>query len=110
MYIGIAGLLLGLIGLAALWFPVYLDQYDAYGIKVNCGDGFGFHLDLTDHEDAYSSPCNDALLVRRALAIPAVAVGWVVVTWYVMTWAHLQRNSDDDEPVHPLPHPEIAGN
>ncbi|WP_236952635.1 hypothetical protein [Mycobacterium tuberculosis] len=44
MFIGITGLLLAVIGLMALWFPVYLDQYDAYGIKVTCGSGWRSNL------------------------------------------------------------------
>lgn len=108
LYLGIAGLLVGLIGLAALWFPVYLDAYDAYGIKINCGNGIGSHLALAHHDDTLSPQCNSALLVRRAWAIPAVAVGWLLVTWFVMAWVHVTNESD--EPEHLLPHPEIASN
>ena len=67
-YIGIAGLLLGLIGLAALWFPVYLDQFDHYGMKINCGNGIGSHIAQTQVDGDAAARCGAALLV------PACAV------------------------------------
>lgn len=75
MFIGITGLLLAVIGLMALWFPVYLDQYDAYGIKVTCGSGWRSNLtqalyaDGNDNTQALVTRCDTALLVRRAWAI-----------------------------------------
>lgn len=108
IYIGIAGLLLGFIGLAALWFPVYLNQYDAYGIKISCGNGIGFQLAQISHDaNAPTSGCGSALLIRRAWAIPTVALGWLLVTWVAITWIHGGQQTDD-EPEHLVPHPEIA--
>jgi hypothetical protein len=90
MYIGIAGLLLAVIGMAALLYPIYLDQYDVYGIKVSCGNALrsdfsqaarGAHHDLV-------TQCDTALLVRRAWAIPATAIGWLLVTGFLVGWVH----------------------
>nr|WP_232065353.1 hypothetical protein [Mycobacterium shinjukuense] len=96
MYIGIAGLLLALLGLAALYFPVYLDQYDMYGIKVTCGNGL--RSDLTQAHQANSGAlvtrCDTALLVRRAWAIPAVAMGWLLVTGFLVVWVHNGQKQD----------------
>lgn len=49
MYIGIAGLLLAVIGLAARAYPIYLDQYDVYGTKVSCGNGLSSDLRKKPH-------------------------------------------------------------
>ncbi|OBK22563.1 hypothetical protein A5634_07225 [Mycobacterium asiaticum] len=105
IYIGIVGLIVGFIGLGAMWFPVYLDQFDIYGIQVSCGNGLSSHLH-GEGGAALVSRCDTALLVRRLWAIPTVIVGWLLVTWFVMMWAHAQR--DDSEPEHSVPHPEIA--
>jgi hypothetical protein len=68
MYTGIVGLLLGVIGLAALLFPVNLDQYDSYGVKVTCDNGFS--SDLTQARQA----TGDALVTR---CVTGFLVVWV---------------------------------
>ena len=82
---GIAGLALALIGLLALWFPVYLDQYDLYGVKVACGNGFSSNLDQAAQAKLVTQ-CDTALLVRRAWAIPAVVFGWLLVARFLLAW------------------------
>jgi len=96
MFLGIAGLALAVIGLLALWFPVYLDQYDSYGIKVTCGNGFGSNLTQAVQANGGDlvTQCGSALLVRRAWAIPAVASGWLLVTGFLVAWVH--RESKDE--------------
>jgi len=42
--VGVAGLVLAVIGLAAPWFPIDLDQRDAYGFPTRCGNGFSSNL------------------------------------------------------------------
>jgi hypothetical protein len=88
MYIGIVGLLLAVIGLAALLYPIYLDQYDAYGIKVSCGYALRSDLGQAAQSDRHDlvAQCGTALLVRRAWAIPAVAIGWLLVTEFLTAW------------------------
>lgn len=104
MFIGITGLLLAVIGLMALWFPVYLDQYDAYGIKVTCGSGWRSNLtqalyaDGNDNTQALVTRCDTALLVRRAWAIPSVALGWLLVTGFLVMWVH-----NDQHQASPIP-------
>jgi len=110
LLIGTAGLALGLIGLAALWFPVYLDRFDGYGMQIDCGNGLGVHLSLAHADDGgAASQCGSAMLVRRVWAIPTVAVGAMLVAWFVAQWARgEQTNPEDAEPQHHVPHPEIA--
>lgn len=107
IYVAIVGLLLAFVGLAALWFPVYLDQYDAYGIKISRGNGIGFQLAHISHDvNASTAGCGKALLIRRAWAIPTVALGWLLLTWAAIMWVHNGQQLSD-EPEHMVPHPEI---
>jgi hypothetical protein len=97
MYIGIAGLLLAVIGLAALLYPIYLDQYDVYGIKVSCGNGLRSDLSQaaqTDRPDLVTQ-CDTELLVRRAWAIPAVALGWLLVSGFLVVWVHNDQSKKE---------------
>ena len=87
----IAGLLPAVIGLAALVYPIYLDQYDA---EVSCGNGLSSDLSQpaqTDRHDLVTQ-CHTALLVRRAWAIPAVAIGWLLVTGFLAVWVHNEQS------------------
>jgi hypothetical protein len=97
MYLGIAGLLLAVIGLAALLYPIYLDQYDAYGIKVSCGNALRSDFSQAaqdDHHDLVTQ-CDTALLVRRAWAIPAIAIGWLLVTGFLVGWVHSSQSEKE---------------
>ena len=77
------------VGLFALRFPVFIDAYDQFGWQVKCGNGFTTDLTQasnadnkqTDHQTDYVGHCNDALLIRRAWAIPAAALGGLTLTW-----------------------------
>lgn len=109
MYIGIAGVLLALVGLAAMLYPIHLSAYDMYGIKVNCGNGFS--ADLNQAAETHGghdvvSQCGNAVLLRRVWAIPTVALGWLLITAFLAMWAHAKK--EDAEPPHYVPHPEIA--
>lgn len=111
IYTAIAGLVLALIGLAALWFPVYLNELDPYGIKVDCGNGIVTDLGQAHNaqSDDLVSSCETALLVRRAWAIPTVAVGLGMIAWFAVLWVREeQREREAAEPEHYVPHPEIA--
>lgn len=110
MYIGIAGVLLGLFGLTAMFYPVHLDAYDMYGIKVNCGNGFNANLSLAASEGHdFVTQCGNAVLVRRVWAIPTVAIGWLLVTGFLVKWVHNEQQAREGaEPPHYVPHPEIA--
>ena len=67
-YVGIVSAILLCIGLFALRFPVYLDQYDQWGWQIGCGTGFS--SDLTQAaaavgDEDYVNQCENALIVRR---------------------------------------------
>ncbi len=97
MYIGIAGLLLAVIGLAALLYPINLDQYDVYGIKVSCGNGFKSDLSQAVQTNGHVllTRCDTALLIRRARAFPAVAIGWLLVTGFLAAWVHNDQSKKE---------------
>lgn len=88
-----AGLALAVIGLMALWFPVYLNQYDVYGVKVTCGNGFSSNLNQATQANLVTK-CDTALLVRRAWAIPAVAIGWVLISGFLLAWVHREPKEE----------------
>lgn len=97
MCIGMAGVLLAVIGLAALLYPIYLDQYDAYGIKITCGSclrsdlGQAGEASRADGHNAVRQ-CDTALLVRRAWAISAVGIGWLLITGFLSIWVHSDKS------------------
>lgn len=88
--LGIVGALLVVIGLLALWFPVYLSKYDQYGMQIACGRGFS--ADLSQAGDANGeglvAQCGTALLLRRIWAIPVAVLGWLILTGLVARWVH----------------------
>lgn len=90
MILGVAGLVLAVIGLAALWFPVGLDQHDVYGFPIECGNGFSSQLPQLSDGDAVAE-CQSALLMRRVWAIPSVGIGWLLVTVFLAAWAREAR-------------------
>lgn len=97
LYLGIVGALLVVIGLLALWFPVYLSQYDHYGIQIACGRGLS--ADLSQATDAGGNglvaQCGTALMLRRLWAIPAVVVGWLILTGLLAVWAHAKPSAEE---------------
>jgi hypothetical protein len=89
-------------GLLALHFPVYIDAYDRWGWRIECGDGYGADLGQAAIADQgfdpasgepppaavatgnavsagndYVGQCNTALAIRRAWAIPLAVLGWL---------------------------------
>jgi hypothetical protein len=66
------------IGLLALRWPVYLPEFDAWGIQVKCGSGFSADLTQARFADA-TDRCQHALAMRRLWAIPVAALGWLIV-------------------------------
>ena len=81
-YAAIISAILLCIGLFALRFPVFIDDYDQSGWQVNCGTGFT--VDLTQATAAvgdknFVDQCETALIVRRLWTIPLVAVGSVAL-------------------------------
>ena len=87
----VAAVLVGA-GLLALWWPVYLDQYDRYGVQISCGRAFaaGLSQEVISGEDGGSivKRCGTARLAHRVWAIPLTVVGWLVLTGLVVSWLH----------------------
>jgi len=97
LYLGVAAAALVVIGLLALWFPVYLSQYDQYGMQIVCGRGFS--ADLSQAAGATGSglvaQCGTALLLRRLWAIPAVVLGWLILVGVVAIWVHTKPSEEE---------------
>ena len=97
LYLAIVGALLVVVGLLALWFPVYLSQYDHYGIQIACGRGFS--ADLSQATEANGNglvaQCGTALLLRRLWAIPAAVLGWLILAGVLATWVHAKPSAEE---------------
>lgn len=109
-YIAIAGVVLALMGLAALVYPVYLNELDPYGMKVDCGSGLISDLGQARNADSdeLASSCESALLVRRAWSIPMAAAGLGLIAWFSVLWVREEQQREAEEGEHYVPHPEIA--
>ncbi|CAJ1585821.1 hypothetical protein [[Mycobacterium] wendilense] len=77
-----AGLVL-LIGVLTMWQPVYLSEFDNYGLQISCGSGFFADLSHAEIVDGGPGPstdaCQSALLIRRVWAIPTMVLGAAVL-------------------------------
>ena len=97
LFLAIVGALLVVVGLLALWFPVYLSQYDQYGVQIACGRGFSSNLsqaaEANDH--GLVAQCGTALLLRRIWAIPAAVLGWLILTGIVAIWAYTKPPAEE---------------
>ena len=97
LIVAIVGALLLVVGLLALWFPVYLSQYDQYGVQIACGRGFSSKLSQAAEAngDGLVAQCGTALLLRRIWAIPAAVLGWLILTGLVAIWAHNKPSAEE---------------
>ncbi|OLT94144.1 hypothetical protein [Mycobacterium syngnathidarum] len=76
VYIGIAAAVVFLIGLYLLSLPVYLDDFDQFGMQIPCGSGYSAHLVQANAAgQEYVDKCGSALTMRRLWTIPIVAIG-----------------------------------
>jgi hypothetical protein len=76
VYIGIAGAVVLAIGLYLLSLPVYLDDFDQFGMQIPCGSGYSAHLvQATAAGQEYVDKCGSAVMTRRLGTIPVVAIG-----------------------------------
>jgi H+/Cl- antiporter ClcA len=80
-YTGIAAAVALAIGLFALNFPVFLDDYDQWGWQIDCGTGYVSELTQAAAAvgEDYVDECESALLLRRVWTIPLVLLGGAVV-------------------------------
>jgi hypothetical protein len=103
------GTVLLAVGLLALGFPVFLDEYDKYGIQVKCANGYSSQLlqatvddqtpggqpapgavePATNHVDQ----CKSAVAHRRAWAVPTVGLGALLLVAKVTTWARTRTRA-----------------
>ncbi|HWF70402.1 MAG TPA: hypothetical protein VG187_12680 [Mycobacterium sp.] len=97
LFLGIAGALLVVIGLLALWFPVYLSQYDQYGMQIACGRGFSANLSQAAdaNGDGLVAQCGTALLLRRIWAIPVLVLGWLILTGLIASWVRTKPSAEE---------------
>ncbi|BBX08882.1 hypothetical protein [Mycolicibacterium aichiense] len=66
------------LGLLALRWPVYLPDFDPWGVQIKCGSGFS--ADLVQATFAgKADQCQHALAMRRGWAIPVAALAWTIV-------------------------------
>ncbi|HTM84371.1 MAG TPA: hypothetical protein VL179_05610 [Mycobacterium sp.] len=80
VYLGIAGAIVLAIGLYLLSLPVYLDDFDKYGMQIPCGSGYSAHLvQATAAGSEYVDKCGSAVLMRRLWTIPVVVIGAVAL-------------------------------
>ena len=88
-YIGVVSVFAIVVGVFALYFPVFIDAYDQYGFQIKCGTGFG--SDLSQAADAtggdYVDQCGTALMWRRMWAIPLVVFGAIVLAGVMLVEA-----------------------
>ena len=77
-YTGIVSAAVLVIGLFALRFSVFLDDYDKWGWQINCGTGYVSELTqataATGPKD-YVDECESAVMLRRMWTIPLVVLG-----------------------------------
>lgn len=74
--------ILVVLGLIALNFPVFLDDFDQYGFQIKCGTGYATDLTqaaATTGQHNFVDQCETALLMRRLWTIPLVVICGLVV-------------------------------
>jgi hypothetical protein len=86
IYLGVAGLALAAIGLAALWLPISLGQHDVYGFPIKCGNGFKSDFGQVAESSDLTAKCGSALLTRRIWAIPLLTIGWLMEMAFLIYW------------------------
>jgi hypothetical protein len=77
----IGGAVAVLLGLFALRFPVYIDDFDQWGWQINCGSGLSSNLaqaGAATNGTGFVGRCESALLLRRVWTIPMVVIGSAV--------------------------------
>ncbi|NTY63140.1 hypothetical protein [Mycolicibacterium sphagni] len=92
---GAVAVVLLTVGLLALRWPVYLPEFDPWGVQVKCGSGFSADLAQATFAGA-ADRCQHALAARRIWAIPVAALGWLVIIALVLP---LLRPQDVSSPI-----------
>jgi len=77
-YAVVGSAILLIIGLFALRFPVFTDDFDQWGWQIKCGTGFTGNFAqaaAATNGTHFVGSCESALLLRRLWTIPLVVVG-----------------------------------
>ena len=77
-YAVIGGAVLVFVGLFALRFPVFIDDFDQWGWQIKCGTGLGADLSqaaAATNGTGLVGKCESALLLRRLWTVPMVVIG-----------------------------------
>jgi hypothetical protein len=78
------GILLLTGALLALWFPVFLSDFDQWGSQITCGSGFQSTSTQAGIADSagthFADQCHTAIAMRRAWTIPLVAAGILLLS------------------------------
>jgi len=77
-YAVIGGAVLVIVGLFALRFPVFIDDFDQWGWQIKCGTGLGADLSqaaAATNGTGFVGKCDSALLLRRLWTVPMVVIG-----------------------------------
>jgi hypothetical protein len=85
-YIGVTCVVVIVVGLLALNFPVFLDDFDQYGFQIKCGTGFATDLSqaaAAAGEHTYVDQCETAILMRRLWTVPPIVVASFVLALLV---------------------------
>ena len=89
-YTGIISAVVLAIGLFALRFPVFLDDYDQWGWQINCRTGYVSELTQATAAAGpanYVDECQSALMIRRMWTIPLVVVSAIALLAVVVASA-----------------------
>ncbi len=87
-YLGVLSVAMIVVGLLALNFPVYIDDFDQFGFQIKCGTGY--FANLTQAAEAggdYPGQCETALMLRRLWTIPLIAFGSILLAVVVFVAA-----------------------
>lgn len=84
----LAGVALLALGLLALRFPVFLPDFDQWGVQINCGSGLGSALTQASAADSagsnYVGQCHAAIAMRRDWTIPLTLLGMSMIGWLMV--------------------------
>lgn len=99
------GGILVIIGLFALRFPVYIDDFDQWGWQVKCGSGLSADFAqaaAATNADHFVSDCETAVLLRRLWTVPLVVVGAIAFFGTLLGTAlqSIREEQREEQPAH----------
>lgn len=79
-------------GLVALAFPVFLNDFDTFGVQISCGTGYRSQLGQATATD-YIDGCRSAVAYRRVWLLSTAGLGVVLLIPAMVAWARSPRSS-----------------